>query len=746
MVGDPKQTMEKLEALTRRYEGYGKYVEFLAATAREYGLWQKYGQQLADLYLRLKQGPVRLVIAGESSTGKSTLINAFAGEFIVPESAGVCTPVPVWLMRHNKKTTFVNPYQRRDDDLPAAQYAMSPSRLLELQYSAKADETFQNDKQILVYVDSPHLPPCVTLVDTPGLNANEADTAKTYALFDPPSYCSGDEADPPEIVLFLTRHENLMQSEVNALKDLFARGADRQSCFLVHNDVRDRTALFADTFEEVNRQAVAGLRSSLAALEAEEAPQEEQDCYSADLDFLDDDLAMEHVYSLNALLARLQCVKENEGIYPMAKYLPVGVTLEQREELLRQEDKQRAIAQVRDQWVAMGNSGYAPMQALSDGILEHVLWLCENSMELENVLIIADRLGRDILSECRPARSREGAEKIDALRQLLEELDAGPARSFATGEQARKTESTVLLLAKNAYDIHNKQLELVIQKATGKAINWTQLLTTLAGGAFFGPLGFLAGGMVQFIQNDKLWKEFKQLFDRYIGYNSFEAVFAEGKLKDPEPVLVVYSELLGKVDKILTSDPSLFREQFRQSLLSRVQQAEETLQSLKAVEERFATAMGTQKVRRMLTDGCSTDPEDVLDGLVRTLRRQIRQVDASCSGQEREKLIAGLEKHGAEVRASFAERKVLYQRVVCPVLAEKLEKYMATPDPEDEEKLKEQLHAYAAPIARLYETLRAEIANALAHRQAVYDEECRAECEAVQSELRRQADELRAQA
>ncbi len=742
MVTDPKQAMEKLAALSRRYESCGRYVEFLAENAGRYGLWQKYGQQLSDLYLRLKQGPVRMVIAGESSTGKSTLINAFAGEFIVPESAGVCTPVPVWLMRHDKKSTFVNPYQRREEALPAALYAMSPSRLLELQYSAKADESFQNDKQILVYVNSPHLPPHVTFVDTPGLNANDADTAKTYALFDPPSYCTGDESDPPEMVLFLTRHENLMQSEVNALKDLFAKGADRQSCFLVHNDVRARTALFADTFEEVNRQAVAGLRSSLAALEPSEQPAVEEECYSLDLDFLNEDLAMEHVYSLNALLARLQCVDENGGIYPMAEYLPAGVTLEQREELLEQEEKQRSVAEVRDQWQAMGNSGYAPMQALAEGIRQHVLWLAENSTTLEDVLHIAERLGAKILSQCRPPMDVAVQQRLHKLDELLQELDAMGAKDLGDSPGIQKAQETAVKTAKQICALRNQQLELVIQKAMGKRINWALVLGSLTGGLLGGIVALLLDNMIRFIKGDQLWEEFKTLFERYIGPEGFRKIFNEEGIQDPEPLMVIYRELMGTVSKLLNVDLEPFRTQLTKELSLPLQEVQATFQRLQQVEKSYAETVGTRDVRKMLTDSCTIHPEKLADQVIRSMRMRLGQVQSTCSAAEQEALRTLLAQHGPDILVVFTEKKALFQRVVCPVLVERLEKHHVAENATEDAKLKKLVAESADPLRKVAEKLREEIATALARQRSIVRAEQQKDAEALQLELRKQAEKL----
>lgn len=65
-------------------------------------LAQKYGNReamkaLRQAWLRLLQGPVRVLFLGASSAGKSTLINAMIGRVVVPEGRHTTSPVPVWI-------------------------------------------------------------------------------------------------------------------------------------------------------------------------------------------------------------------------------------------------------------------------------------------------------------------------------------------------------------------------------------------------------------------------------------------------------------------------------------------------------------------------------------------------------------------------------------------------------------------------------------------------------------------------
>lgn len=78
-------------------------------------LAQKYGNReamkaLRQAWLRLLQGPVRVLFLGVSSAGKSTLINAMIGRIVVPEGRHTTSPVPVWIQ--SSKSAQKSPHIR----------------------------------------------------------------------------------------------------------------------------------------------------------------------------------------------------------------------------------------------------------------------------------------------------------------------------------------------------------------------------------------------------------------------------------------------------------------------------------------------------------------------------------------------------------------------------------------------------------------------------------------------------------
>ena len=73
---------------------------------------------------------------------------------------------------------------------------------------------------------------------------------------------------------------------------------------------------------------------------------------------------------------------------------------------------------MRDQWIAQGHSGYAPMQALRDAIERRALRLAGQG-GLSDVLDAADVLAREILSDCAAAIDASASpvprDELDAL-------------------------------------------------------------------------------------------------------------------------------------------------------------------------------------------------------------------------------------------------------------------------------------------------------------------------------------------
>lgn len=400
---------ERFIALQESYNKACGMVKTLAQEAVRYGLWEKdgLGQQLYDLYLRLKRGPVRAVIMGETSSGKSTLINALVGSVIVPESADACSPVPIWFtgdgtMKEPNITYFPKP----ENELPEESFA-NHTALLQWHHTAEALAQ-DADIEPFVHTCSHTFPRFVTLVDTPGLNANAIDTQKMYALFDRPSYATEDEPDLPELVLYVSiAGGNLSEAEMSSLRCLLEKGVDPHRIFIVDNEICSNVSgLPLARFEQTEANARNGLAESYKKLLPVQIPDfsamipddpsaffavAADEC-STDVPVLSEKDVQSHIVSLNALFARVFYA----GKYNYMNNLINGATRKQFEalKLAAKGEKQDQVLRLCNEW-RDDHTDYQPLLDLRDKVNEQALNLMETA-DLKSAFRAVNRLGEKL--------------------------------------------------------------------------------------------------------------------------------------------------------------------------------------------------------------------------------------------------------------------------------------------------------------------------------------------------------------
>lgn len=91
------ENRRRVDALFGLYQDvvarYLKYAEAMADGKEK----EELKKTLWQLHYRLMQGPVRLLVLGASSAGKSTIVNALAGKVVSPEADQVSTLIPAWI-------------------------------------------------------------------------------------------------------------------------------------------------------------------------------------------------------------------------------------------------------------------------------------------------------------------------------------------------------------------------------------------------------------------------------------------------------------------------------------------------------------------------------------------------------------------------------------------------------------------------------------------------------------------------
>ena len=163
--------------------------------------------------VQLELGAVRLMLLGNSNAGKSTLINALLGTIAVPESRNTSSPIPVWFGAGEGEDYRIyadggegeNLLETADRAAFIRKYCFSVNDILDDKRAR-----FDHIGWAAAHADSPLLRETgITLIDSLGIAATDADTAKTIRVID-----SG-----VDLVVFVTSHVEMQQSEIAFLRE-----------------------------------------------------------------------------------------------------------------------------------------------------------------------------------------------------------------------------------------------------------------------------------------------------------------------------------------------------------------------------------------------------------------------------------------------------------------------------------------------------------------------------------------------
>lgn len=170
----------------------------LADIAGKLGLPQLGEHILSDTDRRLDRAQLRVLVLGEIKQGKSTLINALLGEALLPSGVTPTTGAIVQIVHGDELGRFlVAPDGQRNP--------LEPDTFAKL---ARGKEDFVGS--LLLTTPSPHIPPGVELIDTPGIN----DLARFRSLISRGELPRGDA-----IILVLDATQVLKLTEVAFLRD-----------------------------------------------------------------------------------------------------------------------------------------------------------------------------------------------------------------------------------------------------------------------------------------------------------------------------------------------------------------------------------------------------------------------------------------------------------------------------------------------------------------------------------------------
>ena len=160
------------EESRRAYAERKNQVLELLLTAKDYYVKEEKtdkAEVFDTLYNDLLNGEFSIVVVGEFSAGKSTLLNALMGERILPSFSNETTAT-VNFLRHSEKSTNGEAgrvFYNNGDEEPIQDATLVT---IEKFVSTKGEDVAKKVDHLDLYLDSEFLKDGVTLVDSPGLN------------------------------------------------------------------------------------------------------------------------------------------------------------------------------------------------------------------------------------------------------------------------------------------------------------------------------------------------------------------------------------------------------------------------------------------------------------------------------------------------------------------------------------------------------------------------------------------------
>lgn len=272
---------------------------------------------LKEVLMRLDRGPVRAIVFGQTSSGKSTLINALTGQIVVPEAENVSTAVPTYIFGGAANVGEGNVVYQKCNFAADGQYSAENMSRYTFLLNGNYDSTHTDAAlEAFLKTEHPHYrvkagsrslkEAGISLIDTPGTNAGSADTESLFSELE-----SGFE-----ILVFMMKTVNMLdpdQKMAARLLELLLEGDgkyryfDRNCLFAVSND-------FGVSVEALESTGLEGIALDRGLLETEKDLVRYFKNYSA---------GKKRLYCFSSLCARLQTTG---SIYHYTNLLPPGYT------------------------------------------------------------------------------------------------------------------------------------------------------------------------------------------------------------------------------------------------------------------------------------------------------------------------------------------------------------------------------------------------------------------------------------
>lgn len=225
-IPSAEEELEQERAGARRdrewlLEQFGRYRDLsgeLAGVVTESPLNDEQKQallaSLTKVRFRLMQEPVRLLVLGASSAGKSTLVNALTGRIVSPEAQHSSTLIPAWIRAVDEELGGEVDYHVLRQDM-AQHYMARPAYLKDFCHPPENKNTNPDHYAVIADVEGGFLAESgLMLLDTPGVDQTDGDARMTERTADLGA----------EMVLMIIRSNVFSEQETALYKKLFPGG------------------------------------------------------------------------------------------------------------------------------------------------------------------------------------------------------------------------------------------------------------------------------------------------------------------------------------------------------------------------------------------------------------------------------------------------------------------------------------------------------------------------------------------
>ena len=308
-------------------------------------------QALEHQAVTLRKGLVRVALVGNTSSGKSTIINALLQHIVVPENPSVCSPVPVWIYHHTGEHAAVEVIRRcgnekefvkTDPDDFMTEYCYNISDITNVERVR-----FDNILEANIEMENDIFSTGAILIDTLGIAATAVDTRKTLAVLN----------EGVDLVVFASKNAQLMQDEVSFLRE-YILGFEPEK-HKVNYPVAPQNLLFIlNWFQNGSRPRYTFINSLARVFDGTEYLQSQEAL---------EEWGKTNVFDVQALFARL---KRCGGAYPYSRLAPAGSSESEKKGLIEREKRENALLSVCEN-LSDKNDDFGFI-ALQDGLMTHI--------------------------------------------------------------------------------------------------------------------------------------------------------------------------------------------------------------------------------------------------------------------------------------------------------------------------------------------------------------------------------------